>query len=519
MTSATLAVAEVVAFSDPGSAAAGILALMFQNIKYLNVSYSQRLELTFKYHNSTYGPYKVGPRMPLDLISNLPLHAIPARFLKFHVHSSFLINFWDNLIFLAILFGLLSLVAFIEWGVTKIKKKTVSSLRMGRAAIQCFSMMQFYNVLGDILLFAVLETQTKDLVNSETNLSFSLSILFLCIGSLILGAHLYILIRFSKFRKNPLWPSEIEEFSKKYEGSSVIFKHFKDSAFASQSFLFFFVMRSCIFNLTLAFLPDQPEIQISLILTFSAIMLMYLIAQRPFKTIVNLLQHITCEILLLIVNISVLMITHLKFENQGAYENRDQLCDVIIYTTLVFGYVPQVFLVIKVIVAVIEWRMSKKKSSQKQVKTDRNVKIQKRAHNGTPKFITYQNRGLNDSSVEISMAHNISGLSHYHNNSLIIEYPDKGSSPLHQRERMSNSRKVRSSPRRQQLDDLSLSLKQTRDRDHYQFHQQQSNIMKPGSRRDIVGAIEDVKQTQSPRFRSVVESNARKKILFNKKNL
>lgn len=158
----------------------------------------------------------------------------------------------------------------------------------------------------------------------------------------------------------------------------------------------------------------------------SGLMLLYLILQRPFSTAVNFAQNITCEIILLIVNICILIIPQTDFGNEASYRLRDNICEVVIYTSLVFNFIPDGFLILKGIVAVSQWHKvpTKKSSSPLDSKKVEELKIKKRPEN-TSQFVTYQNRQVDDPSVEIAMAPNISNISMDLNNSSFIDPYDK----------------------------------------------------------------------------------------------
>lgn len=390
-----------------------MLAKMLQYIRYLHIPYSQRLELTFKHHNSTYGPFGIGPKIPMETLLALPFEPVPPRFYKFSVHSSFLVNFWDSLIFMTIIVGILGLFLLFEWIVGKVMKNLTlyPLVKKIRAALQNFFLMQFYNIFGDILLFLILDMKDVNLVTPETTISLSLSIIFLLIGLIIVGVHIYILIRFYTFRKKKSWASEIESFSKQYEGSDVLFKYVKNSSMVSQSFLLIFVIRNCLFSLILGLLFEQALVQIILISTMSVVMLIYLVVQRPFTDLVNLFQHVVFETMLLVVNICVLIIAQIDFEKEGSYQLRDRLCEAIIYTSLIFSFAPQVFLVIKLIVAVVAWYKTFSKKPYQISK--KNIELKRRNMTQNPSSTSFdgQNESLNESSVGLTVNQNTSNIS------------------------------------------------------------------------------------------------------------
>ena len=478
--SATLTAASMLSSHDPGSVTASTLAKMLQYIRYIDIPFSGRLELTFKNHNSTYGPFGLGPKMSTETLLQIPFHPIPFRFLKFHVHSSFLVNFWDNMIFLAIIFSLLLVIVIIEWMLAKILKKSgpYRIIRILRTAVQNFSLMQFYNVFGDILLFVVLDLKEVSLVTAEARLSLFLSLLFLCIGCIIITIHTYVLIKFVQLRRKKLWQSRVENFSKQYDGMAVFFNHFKGNTFSSQSFLLLFVIRSCLFNLILGLLPEFPVLQALFILFLSVMMSAYLIFGRPFKTIVNLFQHITCEAIFLIVNTCVLIMAQLDFSKGDSYIARDHLCEVVIYSSLVFSFVPQTFLIIKVIIAAIDWfKTSRKKSSQSQMnsKNKLSMKIQKRsAATKKLKYVEYPKNSLDESSVDLTMIGNVSN-----NNIQVDDSPEIKISDFQTGSSYNGKKKQSRSHRSLQQQAPTKSHMQTLEASHNQLDKKNLGVSKP----------------------------------------
>lgn len=448
--SVSLAVASVASPTDPGSVTASMLAKMLQYIKYINLPYSQRLEITFKYNDSIDGPFGIGPKVPAEAILKMPFHSIPARFIKYHLYSSFLLDFWDSLIFLTIITGVLLLVVIVEWNVAKIKQKLSPTVKKIRYAMQNFCLMQFYNVFGDVLLFVTLDWRQIDLTNAEAIISFCLSVLFLIIGCIILIFHIYILVRFSNLRKNKEWRSQIKEFSQQYNGSTVLFQHFKDHVFTSQSFLLLYVTRNCLFSLVLALLSACPLVQAIIMLFMTLFMCSYLLLVRPFKDIVNLFQHIACEAIVLLVNACVFTIAQLDFTEEDSYKVRDQVCEVIIYASLVFSFVPQVFLLVKVIIAGIAWyKTSRKKANLSRLNSKRGIVISTQ-NKGLPKkkrqYTIHQRNRLNESSVDATVLQNTSSTSLHVNDSSIIQIPDQEDV-----ERIERGFLIDNTPQRQQL--------------------------------------------------------------------
>lgn len=289
-------------------------------------------------------------------------------------------------------------------------------------------------------------------------------------------------MRFYTLRRNKSEISKMQELSKQYEGFGAMFMYFKDNSFINQDFLFLFVIRYCLFNLILATLSDYPLAQAILIMSMSALMLIYLLIQRPFKTIVNQLQHIVYEVIYLIVNTCVLIVAQINFENSGSYPFRDQLCEVVIYTSLVFSFIPQAFLGIKVMVAAMEWyRTSNNKVSQQNLKDDPMPTVQKRIRKeNTTQFPKYQGQLLDESSAALSISHDSSNIYLYNQEVSFNKPTSQLDISLQANNKTSTDIII---PQQRQEFQMGNYLRRMRENDHRRFNQhldnQTSDILRP----------------------------------------
>ena len=137
-----------------------------------------------------------------------------------------------------------------------------------------------------------------------------------------------------------------------------MFGAFKDNAFSSQGYLFFFVLRSICTNLALAFLPERPLTQSIIMMLLTLAMVVYLGVKRPFKIIVNQVQQITFEMMILTVNIVLVILSIMDATASTA--SREGSSQVILTINLLFGFLPSGFLVAKVIFMGIEYYNQRK---------------------------------------------------------------------------------------------------------------------------------------------------------------
>ena len=87
---------------------------MLQYTKFINVTHTARLELMLKKSKLNTGFLFFAPKMTDTLKSKFKDEALPSVFVRYQIHSSFLVNFWNGLMSLAIVSGVLVLTLLIE---------------------------------------------------------------------------------------------------------------------------------------------------------------------------------------------------------------------------------------------------------------------------------------------------------------------------------------------------------------------------------------------------------------------
>jgi len=138
-------------------------------------SYPMRLQLMFDSFNSTSGLANYTPDMPESFKEDFPDDYIPPKFARYHLYSSFLINFGNTLMALAIFFG--AWVCFLPID-QFIFIKSHPSFRSIRMAIQNLCITQLYSNFGDIILFFILDVKSSSMSSFVTVLSLLTSIFF-----------------------------------------------------------------------------------------------------------------------------------------------------------------------------------------------------------------------------------------------------------------------------------------------------------------------------------------------------
>ena len=389
--SVTTMATSVLSASDPGGISAGMLTKILQYTKFLTVEHDARLEMMLKSSKLTTGFLFFAPKMHASTKEKFENQLLPAEFIKYKIHSSFVVNFWDGFMSLAICIGILFFVFILEVGTRS--KDTESYLNFFvqkfRYGIQNFLLMQSYNCYGDIILFSVLDISTVEFSTPPAAISFNMAFISIFVGIVVLSLHIMLLLKYQRIKRqsasNESHEENVDKFSKSYEGVQALFFSFKDTSLVTQGFFLFLTVCNVSYSLIVTLLYKYTLIQLILMITLNIAMVGYLLFARPFKRLVNLFQQLLGEIILLIVNASLLGIFIITNRAQNLSNTQENLNEVIIMSNMVVGFIAPVFLVIKIVIIIVELYKSKRgwANQQNRVLETLEEQVRKRQHKKT----------------------------------------------------------------------------------------------------------------------------------------
>ncbi len=328
---------------------ASICGKILTNIRYLNITYSSKLQAVFDTWTTSVISFGLDFDMPENLESTLPTRHVPFVFKRYDIPSSFLENFWNNIL---VLLGVLSIFVFLKT-VEYFSQKSVQSsfkaiIKTCRIYIQNFFVTLLCGIYGDALLFSLIEYQSIQLEWNLALLSFATSIFFLLLTALSFAFHFRLLLKYQSLKTKK--SQNLENFIQDTKGTQVLYKDYHDKSIWTQSFLPFLILRDLGFSLILALLFLRPRLQILLIFTLNCAMLVYLIVCKPFKERLDLIQQIFFEVAGLTVNISVLVNSQLTDTYKEMLSVRERIGDGIILTNVIFNFVTAGFMALKLII-------------------------------------------------------------------------------------------------------------------------------------------------------------------------
>ena len=356
---------------------------IFLYIQFLNITYSDELEIALESYLTSPITLGFSIKFPNEEKALANGGAVPYVFAKREVPAIFLLNFWDDLMVILIVMGLLFIFWTFEllyWNIDQ-KDAFYGLLQTMRMFTQNFFLTQLYSIFGDVVLFSILEYRVLDFDNGLAGGGFAVSFISWLIMVGILTYHVYLIVKYQKIRKAAVQAKSmgtLEEFVRSKKSISVLFGDFKDQSILQQLLLFFFILRDLFFNFMLTMLFEHPIVQTSLFLFFNLLVIALLFFKRPFRSVFEAVQQYVYEAILFSVNISVLVLASLDGREAAAPTSRGNLGRFIIAMNFAFNFFSLLFMLANLGLFVLEFiktyrekQRLKKKANAFGTKTER----------------------------------------------------------------------------------------------------------------------------------------------------
>jgi len=351
------------------------LIKMLEYIRYLDIKYPPKLQflLDSQSKGSVGLNLKVAlpPKIEQRFANN---HTIPERFSRYHLVSSFFLNYWEALFTLAVLLTIIVAIVFSAF-LTRRIKLIGSLLAKVRDVLKwnLFLMLLCTNLDG-VGLFSSLIFLNASMATPWAGLDLALCIMMNMAVIYLIFKIPYIIFYLKRSRrrvfsmvssldaKDTSVTIEMKEriISNRYENCDILFRNFKRATFLQHSCMFFILLRIYLFNMIVGYLFKYPLVQASLILLMSILILLYLSIKRPFKRPVELLKNLAYESVIIVVNIMVFIFAILDHKRIEAKDLRVRMGDIVVMANMVFNFLALFFIFADMLVRIVKvWQMRK----------------------------------------------------------------------------------------------------------------------------------------------------------------
>ena len=340
-------------FRNPSALYLGAFIDMVDYIKYLQIVYPPRLQLTIDAKNDL--SFNILPDVPQELAAKFPDITLPAKFQQYGLTASFFVNYWNGILTLLLSFLVLGSAYLMKSCTTKYKtiqkvcNGIISSLKWN------FIVISLLSCFGQIVLYTSMELRTTQFYCAASVISFLVCLVFNLATIFVLIKMLSIIYHLQKTRRHKDLIEDacrIESAKGLYKDYCIIFDNLKDASAMKQAFTCIYCVYIYLFYATIAYLFAYPLCQtvIHVILTFA--LLLYLMVCWPQKERIETIKLIVQSMIMLVINVSVLNIAYIGYNDDG--DLKASYGNVVIVAELMFGGFSLMELSVSIIVSTVK---------------------------------------------------------------------------------------------------------------------------------------------------------------------
>jgi len=363
------AASSLVSSGSPNAITLIALMKMLEYMRYMNINYPPKLDYFLDGQSEESISLNFDVDLPEKIQEEFPDYPLPGKFGDYDLSSSFIVNYWQELLTCLILFTILGFAIVMAFYTKKVKY-------VGNFFIQVKTVIQWNLMLivicsnmDSVGVYSSLELRTTPFNSFLSVLGTLICVLVNLVAVFLMGFTLWITYSLHRSRKR-VSPSQfngpkLQETDEKYLKCGVLYLNFRQSSLLQSSSMFFLLLRIYLFNMVIGYLFDYPLAQAILIFLMSFMMLTFLCFQRPYKKTYDLIKTITYESIIFVVNICILTLAVMDHRDVYMVQERARLGDVIIFANVFFNVVAVLFFGVDVARRLIKaYKISKKVKSR-----------------------------------------------------------------------------------------------------------------------------------------------------------
>jgi len=366
-----LLIGSLVTLGSPFAITSGTLAKILEYVKYLKIAYPTELEYVLRTWKTSLLSVSIMPDLPQKTQDQLLSSSIPEVFSKWGISATFLANFWQFLLVLAVIFGVYCFVKAIEKCLERQKRPNrvlYNTVRGLRRAVTGYLLAQSYDSLGDITFFSTLGIKSVMFDSAISRFSFVTNLFFIIFGVSLIYLYIWLIRSLRSLTKKRGTETEStcearNKFMKKIESLEPLYKEFKDDSILQQGYLLIFFARNVLVSAVIGTLNKHPLVQCILLVLTSVSIMLYLLIIKPFRNFFSQLQQYFFEGVLLVTNTCILIMASLDEMGNQAMTTRIRLGKCIIVLGLTYNVVVVLITGFQVVLTLVkgvkslrEWR-------------------------------------------------------------------------------------------------------------------------------------------------------------------
>jgi len=346
MASGGMKAASAMNSNSPSSALLAGLSSMMQYIRYMKINYPPKVQMLFMVSAGSPISFSFGIDMPAFIENKLIDAPLPDAFDKYDINSNFVSNMWNFLMSLSLLLLVVIGLTLLKLATSKCPRINAIVARVLQTVKWNFVIMIICSSSGDIFFFGSLQIKGSPFKSLSSAICCILSLLMMVVVVGVLTIAFKIVQDLRKCGQNP-------QNAQKWKGFEILYIEYEDKSTFSLAYMFLFLSRGIIFNLTLANLYNFPMAQCIIMNICNGMMLIYIIYLRPLKDLLNLIQLIINEGLINILSVSVLILGIFDAMGSGKQGSRANVGDAILFVIKVFNTCGLAFMALGLLIFLI----------------------------------------------------------------------------------------------------------------------------------------------------------------------
>jgi len=361
-----------------GNAAFPVMSLVseiVQNTRYMNLTVTTELSDIYKTWNTDLISWDVP-----DLVSRYDyFREAPSLFAQYDLGSSFLSNFWSNIMTLGVALSLFIAFVGLKWLVFQGTKPSNGSWfysllqKMSNGSLNS-TLVQAYGCIDDIFFYLVLDLKTNPFEEFFSWASLFIAIAFVGLSLWLILFNVLIVKRYQVAKSDE---KSLKAFSEKNKHWELFYSDFDDADGWSHSFLALLIIRSTLSSLLITIFYKYPFMQGIFLLVLDGSIITFMLLKKPLITLRAIFFQYYFEFITIIVHICTIVLSSQGEEISDVSKKNLSTCIIYMNTALVTGGIAFMFIEIHETVneKVDEWKQRKSDSKEKNTGLEENSEI------------------------------------------------------------------------------------------------------------------------------------------------
>lgn len=338
---------------EEGTPTLVVLVRIMQYVRYLNISMTPRLERLAFSKGRNLMSLNYGFSMPEKLQQAFTINPVVSLFQKNKLHSQFVVNFWKDFSWIAIVFIAALIFLLIEWFSGQVEWKTSQAIfgTLRTITLWNFLIVFFATSIDDIILYCSIEFMSF-YYSIDTTLdyfSFISCIVLICIVIIFFLLGLYLLItRAPAIKEGETFAQAATVFTTQFRSCGVLFLGLNTRNIVGKFFFLIYMARLGLPMIFAMSLMSEPVINVTMQTALSLAILGCIIHFKPIKSQINQLQLLLFEAIVLVMNVLMLFITVLKVYNVDSWYARVAFGDIVILGNSITNFLVILFAIFKI---------------------------------------------------------------------------------------------------------------------------------------------------------------------------